>query len=62
MFDFIETRILCGFRTVPTGRGLLLNSDPGLRCARPGLLSILPPGEDAPTGFIYCGSARPVDG
>ncbi len=33
MGDLIEKRMLDGFHTVPTGRGLLLNSEPGLRCA-----------------------------
>jgi len=33
---FIENGILDEFHSVPTGRGLLLNSDPGLRCACPG--------------------------
>ena len=42
--DFIETSIFREFRTVPTGRGLLLNSDPGLRCACPGLIFLLPAG------------------
>jgi hypothetical protein len=45
MIDFIEKRALGGFHTVPTGRGLWLNSYPGLRCACPGLLSLLPTGE-----------------
>jgi hypothetical protein len=48
MVDFIEKCIFARFRTVPTGRGLLLDADPGLRppwrtC--PGLLSNLPTGE-----------------
>ena len=49
MVDFIERCILGGFPTVPTGRGLLLDADPGLRPPRrtcPGLLSKLPTGEE----------------
>ena len=62
MGDLIEKRILDGFRNVPTGRGLFLNSDPGLRCACPGLLSLLLSGERAfRRCFIPCGSAKPVD-
>ena len=61
MGDLIEKRMLDGFHTVPTGRGLLLNSDPGLRCACPGLLSLLPPEErEVRQCFIPRGSARPV--
>jgi hypothetical protein len=45
MADLIVTFILGGVRIVPTGRGLSLITDPGLRCACPGLLSLLPPGE-----------------
>ena len=44
MVDFIEASFVGGFRSVPTGLSLLLNADPGLRFACPGLLSILPPG------------------
>jgi len=62
MGDLIEKRMLDGFHTVPTGRGLLLNSDPGLRCACPGLLSLLPSGERRfRRCFIPRGSAKPVD-
>ena len=63
MGDFIEKRILDGFRTVPTGLGLFLNSEPGLRCAFPGLLSLLPPGERAVRqSFIPRGATAPLNG
>jgi hypothetical protein len=65
------TKQLCGgFPSVPTGRRSFFNAFPGLRFACPGLITILPPGENTPAGnsptrfiqrnFIQRGAAMPA--